>query len=201
MPVFNNCQYGLIATNNSRVYIDKKTSFYNSGQIAVGIQENSVLYAVGPSGASGASGSTLNIVNSVYGVQVSSSSATVYSANIQNSQVGISCFKGSRGNFDYSTINGPGITNAQSYGFYIDENSTATAYASSVSGYISGTGSTNGAYYKSTNNSVLFVGATTQQNETNVQGSYSGYVIVDTTLGNKEQKLNLIPSFQNQFGD
>ena len=185
MPGFYNCNNGILATNGSQVRIDKKTNFFNTTNVALGVAENSILQAINASGSSAAAGSTININNSAFGVQLSASTAIVQGAQIQNSRVGFGAFKGSKFNFDYSVVVGQGITNAQNYGVLADEGSFGTVYGTSVSGHTGGTGSGTGGNYKTTNGSVVLVGSSTQSNQTNTQGLYAGIVAIDPNLGSR----------------
>jgi len=185
MPGFYNCNNGILATNGSQIRIDKTTNFFNTTNVALGVAENSVLQAIIASGTSATPGATININTSTFGVQLSASTATIQGAQIQNSRVGFGAFKGSKFNFDYSSVIGQGITNAQNYGVLADEGSFGTVYGTSVTGHTGGTGSGTGGNYKTTNGSVMMVGSSTQSNQTNTQGLYSGIVAIDPNLGSR----------------
>lgn len=157
MPYFHNCTFGIYARNKSQVFIDSRNQFTSIPNTAIHAEADSFIKTTGLT--SGATGSTVYINQANYGIVSIYSYFGMSRADFNRCMIGIFAKDRSFFQFDDCQMIGSGVTVAA--GVVMDMNTVGSVYGIGITGYITATGSTQGATFRVVNDSILFVDSLT----------------------------------------
>jgi hypothetical protein len=175
---FHNCNIGIFAKNGSVLNFNSGPHYIrNITNAGIQLESDCVLSCIG---STSQTGSSFVFETNKYGIAIDSAKAFVPSPSFTNCQYSI--FARNRGffNADYSVIQygGTASTNA---GCILDMNSVGSVYGINVSGHTSSTGAASAATFKVVNDSILYVGLSSDVNRANT--TPYGTVRLDTYQG------------------